>query len=212
MGTADVFSGATGFTLDSCKQKCSDDLACNSFVIGRSCRGGKATGEGYCETWSKTSDCVCNAAYSTQECGCTTAYLCTDTYFKGADLKEQGSSSGDGSHTNIGSGGGGRSCDDVRLTATTAAQVPYDGPATVETSKSWYEPIDDGCCKQRDSLCGGSGIYQCSAGCAALILPLWESCSAEVLAGPFAKFLQAAAELCASMPPPPPPPGKSRIT
>ena len=63
-GTADLFSGGTGFSLDACRLRCTEEPQCNSFVFS------EAMG-GYCETWTQTS-----------ECGCAAPHMGVTTYFK----------------------------------------------------------------------------------------------------------------------------------
>ena len=65
-GSADVYSGGTGYSKESCEMKCDTTPSCKSYVFGKSA--------GRCEMWSKGKGCGCLRAT-------TYGY---DTYFKTA--------------------------------------------------------------------------------------------------------------------------------
>eukprot|EP01052_Picozoa_sp_SAG31_P025290 SAG31_NODE_2209_length_6183_cov_6.782544_3_plen_923_part_00 len=54
--------------------------------------------------------------------------------------------------------------------------------------------INDNCCDEPEEVCTGGKVQTCNAGCAALIMPLWTSCRAEL--GRAANILHDAAALC----------------
>eukprot|EP01052_Picozoa_sp_SAG31_P031759 SAG31_NODE_3403_length_4306_cov_3.734156_3_plen_1176_part_01 len=54
--------------------------------------------------------------------------------------------------------------------------------------------INDKCCDEPEEICTGGKVQTCNAGCAALIMPLWTSCRAQL--GRAAKILHDAAALC----------------
>eukprot|EP01052_Picozoa_sp_SAG31_P015756 SAG31_NODE_1021_length_10327_cov_17.940653_2_plen_610_part_00 len=54
--------------------------------------------------------------------------------------------------------------------------------------------INDKCCDEPEELCAGGKVQTCNAGCAALIMPLWTSCRAQL--GRAANILHDAAALC----------------